>query len=85
MFLQTKLMNANIALLRVGFEGTEFFACQLSSFASHLKRSSFVCQSSMVILTVPMLKNSQKKRNGQVSWFLSQNKERIGACLVAQW
>lgn len=34
MFLQTKLMNANIALLRVGFEGTEFFACQLSSFAS---------------------------------------------------
>ena len=34
MFLQTKLMNANTALLRVGFEGTEFFACQLSSFAS---------------------------------------------------
>ena len=34
MFLQTKLMNANTALLRVGFEGTEFFACQSSSFAS---------------------------------------------------
>lgn len=41
MFLQTKLMNANIALLRVGFEGTEFFACQLSSFASKKIRSHF--------------------------------------------
>lgn len=67
-------------LLRAGFEGTWFSACQLSSFASKnleaILREMLCVSKFSGYFTPVMLKNSEKKLTND-AMTLSQNKERI--------